>query len=351
MSEINKQPGDPERSVIIRNSKVATGALGLVVIGLILLTGLLGGSGPVKAQGATVTLGLTPLTLPVNGAGFVDVMIGEFTSIGGLGAYSLVIDYDAAVVTVSGVEEGDPPFAGGLPDVGNEDGGAPFTSIDNSAGVVRLLAFQAAQLPGPTGNIRVARINLQAVGQPGDTSDLTFGAVDLVDAESGESVPVTPASGSVEIVDGTSDGVSGRTTLQFRTSTAGRASVEISCPSLTTSVVPADDGRWEFSGVPAEECQLTATAPGYLTAQGPITVGDSPVVLPANQLLGGDANGDGFVALNDITGMIGQFTQSTENCEIDGNVFDVNCDGVVALNDITSAISNFARGIQPFPTQ
>jgi hypothetical protein len=49
--------------------------------------------------------------------------------------------------------------------------------------------------------------------------------------------------------------------------------------------------------------------------------------------------------------MIGQFTQPAENCEIDGNVFDVNCDNVVALNDITSAISNFARGAQPFPTQ
>jgi hypothetical protein len=335
----------------MRDSRIATWALGLAVIGLVLLTGLLGGSGPVKAQGATVTLGLTPLTLPVDGTGFVDVTIGDFTSAGGLGAYSLVIDYDAAVVTVSSVDEGDPPFAGGLPDVGNESGGAPFTSIDNVTGVVRLLAFQASQLPGPTGNIRVARINFQAVGQSGDTSDLTFGAVDLVDAESGESVAVTPTSGSVEIIDESPGGLSGQTTLQFRPSTAGRALVEISCPSLTTSVVPADDGSWEIPGVPAEACQLTATAPGYLTAQGPITVSGSPGTVPANQLLGGDANNDGFVALNDITGMIGQFTQPAENCEIDGNVFDVNCDNVVALNDITSAISNFAKGAQPFPIQ
>jgi hypothetical protein len=286
----------------------------------------------------------------VDGTGFVDVMIVEFTSAGGLGAYSLVIDYVADVVNVSSVDEGDPPFAGGQPDAGNESGGGPFAGIDNTTGEVRLAAFQASQLPGPTGDFRVARINFQAVGQSGDASDLTFGSVDLVDAESGESPPVTATNGRVEI-GGTSGGLSGQTTLQFRASTGGRASVEISCPSLTESVVPADDGAWEFASVPAETCQLTATAPGYLTAQGTVTVGSGPVVVPANQLLGGDANGDGFVALDDITGMIGQFTQPAENCEIDGNVYDLNCDGLVALNDITSAITNFAKTTQPFPTQ
>jgi hypothetical protein len=42
--------------------------------------------------------------------------------------------------------------------------------------------------------------------------------------------------------------------------------------------------------------------------------------------------------------MIGHFTQSTENCEINGNVVDVNCDGVVALEDFRAVIENFAEG-------
>jgi hypothetical protein len=126
--------------------------------------------------------------------------------------------------------------------------------------------------------------------------------------------------------------------------------VKIVCNSgYEASAVPADDGSWELS-VPSGICNLKATAPGYLLAEGLVVVGSQNMVLPLNQLLAGDANGDGVVALDDITGMIAYFTQSTENCEIDGNVFDVNCDGVVALGDITSAIGNFAKTTQPWPT-
>lgn len=144
--------------------------------------------------------------------------------------------------------------------------------------------------------------------------------------------------------------VGGETTLQFRASTGGRASLEISCPSFEAVTVPGEDGRWQFAGVPEETCTLTAAGPGYLKARGTLTVDRPDVTAPANELLAGDANTDGFVALNDITGMIAQFTQSTVNCAINGNVVDVNCDGVVALNDITSAIANFAKTTQPFPT-
>jgi hypothetical protein len=277
-------------------------------------------------------------------------MVGEFASSGGLGAYTLSITFDQNVVAVDSVEEGDPPFAGGVPDVDNVGGGGPIVNVDNGTGEVRLAAFQASQKPGPTGDLRIARINFQAVGESGSTSDLTLVAASLVDADSGETVPVTPVNGSVVIGGGAGD-VSGKTTLQFRAATGGRALVEIVCPSGTVNAIPTDDGTWQISEVPEETCTITATGPGYLKAEGPITFGGTPLALPANELLGGDATGDGFVALNDITGMIAQFAKTAVDCEIDGNVYDVNCDGVVALNDITGAITNFAKGTQLFPTQ
>jgi len=76
----------------------------------------------------------------------------------------------------------------------------------------------------------------------------------------------------------------------LRASTGGRALLEISCPSFTTSTDPAEDGTWQFTGVPDETCTLTATGPGYLKARGTLTVGSADVNVPANELLAGDAN-------------------------------------------------------------
>lgn len=337
---------------VYRRGVNANMALGLVVLGLALLSGVLIGSGPVMAQSATtLSLSPAPLLLGGNGTGFVDVMVGDFASAGGLGAYILEVDYDTTVVRVTSIEEGDPPFAGGAPEEGNLVGGGPITRIDNDAGVVRLLAFQASQATGPTGTFRIARINFEAVGSFGAASDLTVVGAGLVDAQSGEFVPVATVDGSV-LIGEESGNVSGKTTLQFRTSTGGRASVEISCPGsgFTADAVPGDDGSWQFAGVPAETCTLTASAPGYLKAEGTLLVGDVPVQVPANQLLGGDSDKNDFININDITGIIGRFGQAAVDCEIDGGVVDVDCNDFVNINDITGAISNFGKGIQPFPT-
>lgn len=157
----------------------------------------------------------------------------------------------------------------------------------------------------------------------------------------------SPATHSWTI--GTGVNVTGKTTLQFRSSTAGRALVEISCPSLTTNTIPADDGTWQITGVPAETCTLTATAPGYLTAQGQIVVSSADVTVPANELLAGDALKDGTVDFIDITTIISLFVQPTVDCEIGGKVVDWDCGGEVDFLDITRTISNFPKTTQPFP--
>lgn len=334
-----------------RGKEQAIGVLGLVLVSLVLLTGLLGGRGLVRAEGATINLNPTPLALGVNGTGFVEVLVGDYSSPGGLGAYTLVIEYDETVVRVTGIDEGDPPFAGGTPAVGNEGGGGPITSIDNDTGEARLLAFQASEATGPTGNIRIARINFEAAGTSGATSDLRVVVAGLVDAQSGEFVPVTAADGMVTIGGGPGE-VSGKTTLEFRPTTGGRAMVEIVCPSLTKNTVPAEDGSWQISGVPAESCELSATAPGYLTAAGTLVVGNAPVELPANELLGGDANQSGNVDTTDISGVVAGIGQFSEDCQVDGLVVDVACDnGFVDTADISATVSNIGKGIQPYPTQ
>ena len=71
MSENDGQNRKAEPTVN-RGVRKATMALGIVVLSLVLLTGLLGGRGPVRAEGATISLSPTPLVLELEGAGFVD---------------------------------------------------------------------------------------------------------------------------------------------------------------------------------------------------------------------------------------------------------------------------------------
>ena len=167
----------------------STRALGLVVVSLAVLTGLLAGSEPVLAVNPTISLAPTTLDLAANGSGFVDVMVSDFDSLGGLGAYELSFSYDNSVIEITGIVDGDSPFSGGEPSEANPGAGGPFSRIDHQAGEVQVAAFQASQATGPTGNIRIARINITALVAAGAT-DLTFATAALVDAVSGEFVTV-----------------------------------------------------------------------------------------------------------------------------------------------------------------
>ncbi|MBI2934512.1 MAG: hypothetical protein HYY29_02955 [Chloroflexi bacterium] len=104
----------------------------------------------------------------------------------GLGAYDLRIDYDPAVISVTAVTGGAPPF-----------NGQP-TSNTGVPGTVRINAFQASQVPGPTGDIVVAFLAVSAVGAPGSSTVLTP-VLTTVSDTSGGNIPAVPGNGSVTI--------------------------------------------------------------------------------------------------------------------------------------------------------
>jgi hypothetical protein len=102
----------------------------------------------------------------------------------------------------------------------------------------------------------------------------------------------------------------GTVTLQFRSSTAGLATVEINGETFSASSTVADDGSWQIIGPPPGTYTISASAPGYLTAMAEILVGEGDIAMPTIELLGGDVNGDGIVNIDDVSGTASNFLQS-----------------------------------------
>lgn len=154
---------------------------------------------PTPIPTPTVTPTPTPTPVPPNPAivqaGTVVVAAGGTVNVPvtiknipgpGLGAYDIRINYNPAVINVTAVIGGAPPF-----------GGAP-TSNTGVPGTVLLNAFQASQVPGPTGDIIVAYLVVSAVGAPGTSSALTP-VITTVSDTSGGNMPATTGNGSVTI--------------------------------------------------------------------------------------------------------------------------------------------------------
>jgi len=124
-------------------------------------------------------------TLVVGSSGQVAVSVNNITDISGLGAYDLRIDYNPGIIQLTGVTGGAAPFSG-----------SPTANINNTLGRVTFNAFQTSA--GPTGNIIVAYLLVNAVGFAGQVSPLTVTITTLASAN-GDSLPASPVHGSVTI--------------------------------------------------------------------------------------------------------------------------------------------------------
>lgn len=86
-----------------------------------------------------------------------------------------------------------------------------------------------------------------------------------------------------------------------------KITVESTDGAIKNTVLAKEDGSWSASAPAGKSYLVTAEAFSYLsakTASFPVT---ADKMLPANQLKGGDINGDGFANISDITGVVSNF--------------------------------------------
>ncbi|MFQ5879413.1 MAG: carboxypeptidase regulatory-like domain-containing protein [Dehalococcoidia bacterium] len=139
--------------------------------------------------------------------------------------------------------------------------------------------------------------------------------------------------------------VTNRVVLQMR-SDHSAATVTATGPGFESTVPVAPDGSFEIPDVPDGTYTLSASAPGYLSAQVTgVLVADGEIAVPATELRAGDVDGNDFVNINDITAIVASFGTVVTDCvDALGRFVDLDCNGFVKINDITGAVSNFGKG-------
>jgi len=140
----------------------------------------------VAALGTTVGVGSADLDAgeTVN----IPVQVSDFPGGGlGMGGYDLKVDFTPGVIEVLDVLGGEYPF---------DD--PPTKNIDNAAGWVSFVAFQAKELNQPTGDFTIAYLKVKATGAPGTSTDLLLTIKELLDTDA-EHVAATPGNGKVTI--------------------------------------------------------------------------------------------------------------------------------------------------------
>lgn len=104
-----------------------------------------------------------------------------------------------------------------------------------------------------------------------------------------------------------------------------------------TSVTLNESNAFQLS-LPPGSYILTASRPGYLSAQHTVSIESNQTVrLPAVTLFAGDANHDGAVDISDATLVASSFGDT------DTGKADLNGDGVVNILDLVLVNSNFGR--------
>ena len=153
---------------------------------LVLLLSILALSTPV-AEAASTTVAVDNIVLGAGAGGSVAIRVQNITAPNGLGACWFTITYNPAVIKVKGVLAGDAPF------------GIPTSNV--TAGSVILFTAQGTQIPGPKGDIVVARLDVTALAMGSTALTLTINPGGLIDTY-GNNIPAVVVNGGVSVVAG-----------------------------------------------------------------------------------------------------------------------------------------------------
>ena len=284
---------------------------GVLVLGMALLV-------PRWVNASVVTINC-PSTGPSTSTTFVsEVTIDAGTQ--ALGAYTLAIIYDPAVVVVASIAGGTTVEFGSLPIV---------NPADFPTGRTRLLAFNSASLTSPTGDVSVARITFNVLGLPGSSTSLAIEITTLADTN-GSRIAADTVGCSVAVATTMTPGGSPTRTL--------------SVPTVTPSPTP------------------TATALSTLvtTAAATLTPPASPTIVPVTQTrlptptgtvlpaaCSGDCNGDGMVTVDELLRGVNSAlgNQPTSECPS----FDRSGDGVITVDEIILGVKLALDGCPQTP--
>ena len=167
-----------------------------------------------------------------------------------LGAYSVTVNYDPAVLTIASVAGGNMP----------EFSGSPTTNPGSFAsGTTTLSAFQTTSLTRPTGVVSIARVTFNAVGP--ETTTVGLSVRGLFDTNANP-VSVT-ATGCMVTVTGGSTTTTSSTTTSSTTTTS--LVVTNTPPTVSIDDLPDKLKRKDLESGRLLTLHLTASEPATIT--------------------------------------------------------------------------------------
>lgn len=209
--------------------------------------------------GTSATVETGSANLEVGDTASIPVTIAGVTASDGVGSYEFVIDWNAAVVNVTGVTAGDPAF----------------TFLWN-AGTKTLGGFIGGTTSGPTGDVLAANVDITAVGV--GTTAISVTAVNALTTGNGDDITPTINNGTITIITTpTADFTADATTV-----TAGNT---VTFTDASTGGPPAS-WSWNFGDPAAQPSQTASTqGPHAITYR---TAGAWDVSLTATNTAGSD---------------------------------------------------------------
>ena len=188
----------------------------VTTLGVVLTLGIAVGGLPAESGAAQATLGCPAMALP--GQQFtIEVAIDVGTT--PLGAYSIAVTYDPAVLTLASVAGGNTAEFSGKP-----------TTNTPTPGTTNLSTFQSVSLTSPTGVVSVAMITFSVAATASTTTAIGLTVKTLFDTNSTPILPATGTGCSVSVM-GAGSTTTSTTSTTIATTTTSTATLP---PSTTT---------------------------------------------------------------------------------------------------------------------
>ena len=227
----------------------------VTTLGMLVTLGVAVGGLPAESRAAQATL-VCPATAQA-GQQFVAGVTIDVGTTTALGAYSAMVTYDPAVLTIAAVDGGDTAEFSGRP-----------TTNTPTPGATNIAAFQVMNVTSPKGVVSVAKITFSVAAIASTTTSIGLSVESLFDTNAVNILPITANGCSVSVT----GSVPTTTTTITSTTTTTQA------PTTTTTVQPT-------TTTTTTQAPTTTTVQPTTTTQVPTTTTAQPTTTTTTSTL------------------------------------------------------------------
>ena len=244
----------------------------VTTLGMLVTLGVAVGGLPAESRAAQATL-VCPATVQA-GQQFVAGVTIDVGTTTALGAYSAMVTYDPAVLTIAAVDGGDTAEFSGRP-----------TTNTPTPGATNIAAFQVMNVTSPKGVVSVAKITFSVAAIASTTTSIGLSVESLFDTNAVNILPITANGCSVSVT----GSVPTTTTTITSTTTTTQAPTTTTTvqptTTTTTTQAPTTTTAQPTTTTTTTQAPTTTTAQPTTTTQVPTTTTAQPTTTTTTSTL------------------------------------------------------------------